>query len=421
MPESLPDSLPDSLPEPIPGPALAALGQALAQAGTPEASPPPRRLTLSEITGHVLPMAPEHLRRVLAAHPELPQGQAAPGNTRRFSPAETGALRAHFARAGSRRRAWHPPQGRPVIVTLAGPAGGSGRSVALANLAVRAALDGWRVLVVDGDPAGRLGARLGAEAGGAGGLTDIFARDCARRILALNAARLDRGDEPLPLGEDLAAALDRDGAALRRATPWPGLEVLPAGPDLLLADLALAGWMRAARGWTPWAALAAELGEALGEAGAPDLILCDTPRGLGPLALALLSAADVLLLPVGPGGAPAAGAALDAIGRALALAAAEARALARALGPRGAVAGPGGPRALAFLPQAGGASGLAAEGLARLAAVPGASLLSPLPALGPEGLPLFTDTAPGRAAELIWTAMDASWSGMARLLAPLRG
>ena len=59
---------------------------------------PPRLISIWEITTWILPMAPEHLRRVLAAEPDLPQGSTGvEGGTRWFTPAEVAQLRSYFA------------------------------------------------------------------------------------------------------------------------------------------------------------------------------------------------------------------------------------------------------------------------------------------------------------------------------------
>ncbi len=68
--------------------------QRLAQSLLSGAQPTPRTLpsrplSIWEITTWVLPMASEHLRRVLAQNPALPQGAAgAEGGTRWFAPSD---------------------------------------------------------------------------------------------------------------------------------------------------------------------------------------------------------------------------------------------------------------------------------------------------------------------------------------------
>lgn len=364
-------------------------------------------------------MAPEHLRRVLAGHPGLPQGVAgAEGGTRWFTAAEVAALRAHFAAGprGGRFRA--PLRDRAPLVTLARPGGRGGGTTALAHLAVAAGLAGWRVLVIDGDPAGQLGRMLGAAEGPAGGVPALLARAAGAHLRAANARRLDLGEPPLPMDEEMARLAGLEAAALLAPTRWPGVDLLPAGPELMLAELRLAAWRMAQRGWQPWQALAAGL-RAPDLAGRHDLILCDPGRGLGPLALAQLLSADLLLAPLLPGEAPAA--VLAPLARAALLAEAEAGMTARALGQSAAAFGWAG---LALLPvrQPGG-SGFAAKpaGPGEVAGFLPAGLPE-VPGLGAGAATLYDldyrslgrlDYAPLR------DACEAAWAGFAARLAAL--
>ena len=323
-----------------------------------------RDVSIWEITTWILPMAPEHLRRVLAQTPGLPQGRTGTeGGTRWFSLADVAALRAHFAGVGARTggrtgsrtsgrgkvyRPHRPPGARAPLIAMAGPQGRVGRSTGLLHLACAAALAGYRVLVLDADPAGILARQLGArqletrqlEAGPAAPVATILpliAGSCGIHLRQVNARRLDRGEPPLPLDEMMAAALDSPAAALIRPTAWPGLDIIAAAPDLALADLLITGWRTALRSWHPARALA----EAVDRDDLRqryDLILCDTGAGLGPLVMAVLTAADVLLVPTGldtgdgtGDGAPVADG-LTTLVRALRMQDAEATMTARALG-----------------------------------------------------------------------------------------
>lgn len=387
---------------------------ALADLPRPESSARPERLfSIWEITRWILPMAPEHLRRVLAARPDLPQGAAgAEGGTRWFTADEVAALRRHFATGARGGRFRAPARDRAPVVTLARPAGRGGGSTALAHLAVAAGLAGWRVLVIDGDPAGGLTAMLGAATRG-GGVAALLARAAGTPLRAANARRLDLGEPPLPMDEAMARLAAEETAALLSASRWPGVTLLPAGPDLMLAEMRLAGWRMAQRGWQPWRALAEAL-RAPDLAGQHDLILCDPGRGLGALALAQLLSADLLLAPLLPGEAPAA--VLAPLARAALLAEAEAGMTARALGQPTAAFGWAG---LALLPvRQGTGTGFAAKPLPP-DALPG---LPEIPGLGPGAATLYdldyralgrVDYAPLR------DACEASWAGLAAQIAGL--
>ena len=92
-----------------------------------------RRLRLFstwEVTRYLIPVAPGHFRRVLKAHPDLPQGRAeTEGGARWFSLDEVLRLRAHFAAEGARSKEYLPyrPKDLPAkILAVANFKGGVG-------------------------------------------------------------------------------------------------------------------------------------------------------------------------------------------------------------------------------------------------------------------------------------------------------
>ena len=388
---------------------------------------PERLFSIWEITTWILPMAPEHFRRVLAASPYLPQGSAgAEGGTRWFTTADLARLRAHFAGGarGARYRPARPP--KAPLVVLAGPMGAMGRTSSLLHLAVAGALCGYRILVIAGDPAGSSGLTLPAPSdhgdvqAARQGVLSLMARSAAEHLLRLNEARLDRGDSPQPLAEDLTAALTLAPADLIRPTLWPGLEVMDLSSAAMLGDMRIAGWRQALRTWAPGRALAQALDRS-GLRARYDLILCDTPRGLGPLALALLGSADILLapLPLQDGALARFGPGLQALAQAATLTQDEAQQTARALGQS---APPLAWSQFWVLPIRAGAD--AGRQMAGFAAKLGPTLL-------PAPLPEVEAVARGQLAHLydldyrsvgrlsyapLREAADAAWRGLAEAL-----
>ncbi len=353
------------------------------------AKPAGRLFSIWEITTWILPMAPEHLRRVLAKEPDLPQGEAgAEGGTRWFSAADVVRLRQYFTQGarGARYQTAPIPGGLAPLVVLAGPQGNSGRSTLALHLAQAAVLAGWRVLLIDGDPVGRLAeGRFRGETPTSSprGVLSLIARDAARALRRMNSLRVEQGEPPLAMDEQMAAALDLTPADQVKPSLWPGLDLIAAPTMGLLADVEIAGWRMAQRSWQPWRALATALDEP-DQGGRSwrqsyDLILCDTGRGLGPLALSLVASADVLLapLPLQDGGAEGVARGLAALGAAMARAEQEAQALARALGRKAPAFG---WQDLAILPTRSGGDGMAR--LAGFAAKP----MAPARLL-PEALP----------------------------------
>ena len=266
---------------------------------------PPRLFSTWEIARYLIPMAPGHLRRVLAARPDLPQGQPEGGGTVRwFTLAEVDMLRAHFARSGSAAKAYapyRPPGARARILTLANARTGSGKTTTALHMALAARLEGYRVLVIDLDPQARLSAALGQSAGDEWETAlPLFARQQARALQAENRQRVGRGEDPVPLDAMLDRALGLDPAGLIRPGGWPGLGVIPAGLDLARAEMLMPQWQQRLRGWRGWQALRLALAEMLapGEAAPWDLVVIDTPPGFGALTLAAVAAADLLLVPL---------------------------------------------------------------------------------------------------------------------------
>jgi chromosome partitioning protein len=371
-------------------------------------------------------MAPEHLRRVLAATPNLPQGSAGiEGGTRWFTPAEVATLRRHFSQ-GSRKARYQPQRpahAKAPLITLTQPQGRAGRSVAALHLATAAALAGYRVLLIDADPAGVLAQALQADDPAALGVLGLVARAAARHLRQTNETRLDRGEAPLAMDAMLSTALGLQATDLIRPTAWPGLDVIAAAPALMQADLQIGRWRMAQARWQPWRALA-EAVEDDGLRSRYDLILCDTGRGLGPLALAMLASADVLLapLPLATGALGALQTGLDGLAQALTAVQSETQITAQALGQS---LHPMQWRKLVVLPTRAGSD--AASLLATYAGKLGEALL-------PAALPEIPQIASGQAAQfydldyralgrLIYApqreATEAAWRGVADLLAAL--
>ena len=114
-----------------------------------------RQFSTWEITRYLIPVATGHFRRVLKANPDLPQGRSeTSGGAKWFTLDEVLRLRAHFGQEGSKAKEYLPyrPEGQPAkMVAVANFKGGVGKTSTAAHLAMSAALDGYKVLVVDLD------------------------------------------------------------------------------------------------------------------------------------------------------------------------------------------------------------------------------------------------------------------------------
>ena len=256
-----------------------------------------------EITRYLIPVAQAHFRRVLRANPDLPQGRSeTEGGAKWFTLDEVLRLRAFFAAEGSKAKDYLPyrPEGLPAkVVAVANFKGGVGKTSTAAHLAMSAALDGYRVLVVDLDSQGSMTSIFGGRVADEWGTVfPLIARHHAAHLQSANRARVDRGEAPVPLDDTLARALEADPAALVQRTHWPNVDLIGAQLDLYWAEFQIPVWRLQSRGWKLWDGLSDGLAEA-GLLDAYDVVILDTPPALGYLTINGLAAADILLVPLG--------------------------------------------------------------------------------------------------------------------------
>ena len=155
-----------------------------------------RRFSTWEITKYLIPVAPAHFRRVLRQNPDLPQGQTeTEGGAKWFTLDEVLRLRAFFAAEGAKTRDYLPyrPKTLPAkVLAVANFKGGVGKTSTAAHLAMSAALDGYRVLVVDLDSQGSMTSIFGGRV--ADEWHTVFP------MLARHYGEHLRGREPVPPG-----------------------------------------------------------------------------------------------------------------------------------------------------------------------------------------------------------------------------
>lgn len=256
-----------------------------------------------EITRYLIPVAQAHFRRVLKANPDLPQGASeTEGGAKWFTLDEVLRLRAHFGAEGSKAKPYLPwrPEGLPAkIVAVANFKGGVGKTSTAAHLAMSAALDGYRVLVVDLDSQGSMTSIFGGKVADEWQTVfPLLARHYARHLQAENRIRASRGEAPAPLDDTLSEALKVGAGDLIQSTHWPNIDLIGAQLNLYWAEFQIPVWRMAARGWKLWEALTESLAQD-GVLDRYDLIFLDTPPALGYLTINGLAAADVLLVPTG--------------------------------------------------------------------------------------------------------------------------
>jgi ATPases involved in chromosome partitioning len=260
-----------------------------------------RKFSTWEVCRYLLDIAPAHLRRVLKAHPDLPQG-AGEGNSKWFTLEEVLALREYFATEGSASKQYKSfrPKGQPAkVIAVANFKGGVGKTSTAAHLAMSAALDGYRVLVIDLDSQGSMTSIMGGKVEDEWQTAfPLLARDYARHVQAENANRRVAGTTELPLDETLTESLEVSPRNLIQPTHWPNIDLIGAQLNLYWAEFQVPVWRMQARSWPLWDALtnALQTDQILEDY---DIILLDTPPALGYLTINALSAADILLVPLG--------------------------------------------------------------------------------------------------------------------------
>lgn len=262
-----------------------------------------RRFSTWEITKYLIPVAPAHFRRVLRQNPDLPQGLTeTDGGAKWFTLDEVLRLRAHFASEGAKGRDYLPyrPANLPAkVIGVANFKGGVGKTSTAAHLAMSAALDGYKVLVIDLDSQGSMTSVFGGKVENEWQTVfPVLARHFGEHTRAENQGRLDRGEAPLPLDDTVAQAMDMTVQDVVQKTHWPNIDLLGAQLDLYWAEFQVPVWRMAARSWKLWDALSERL-EADGVLDAYDLVILDTPPALGYLTINALAAADILLVPTG--------------------------------------------------------------------------------------------------------------------------
>ncbi|SDY83640.1 chromosome partitioning protein [Citreimonas salinaria] len=262
-----------------------------------------RMFSTWEITRYLIPVAPGHFRRVMKQNPDLPQGRSeTEGGAKWFTLDEVLRLRAHFGAEGSKAKSYLPyrPKGLPAkMVAVANFKGGVGKTSTAAHLAMSAALDGYKVLVIDLDSQGSMTSIFGGQVADEWQTVfPLLARHHARHLQAENQRRMDRGENPQPLDDTLSEALDVTANQLIQKTHWPNIDLIGAQLNLYWAEFQIPVWRMQGRGWKLWDALTDSL-SADGVLRDYDLVFLDTPPALGYLTINGLAAADILLVPLG--------------------------------------------------------------------------------------------------------------------------
>ncbi|MGG7567866.1 AAA family ATPase [Rhodovulum sp. DZ06] len=277
------------------------------QTFSPEHEKTLRRFSSWEVAELIFKVNQSTFRGKLAADPSLPGGEVEEeGRQRWFSLEEINELRRRMKFSRKPLLPHRPAGKRAVRAAVANFKGGAGKSTVALHFAHAAALDGYRVLLVDFDPQATLSHSMG--------LTDvsedhtvwgIMARDLVRETDRMNAAPAGAATgraapkRTLPASiRDLGLSELRPGDFIHR-TAWSTIDIIPSCANAAFVEFASAQYRHLNPEWSFFACVARYL-DALPDEDY-DLILFDCPPAIGYQSMNAVFAADMLYIPSGPG------------------------------------------------------------------------------------------------------------------------
>lgn len=277
------------------------------QTFSPESTKTLRRFSSWEVSELIFRINQSTFRGRLAADPALPGGEVEPdGRQRWFSLDEINELR---RRMKINRKSLMPPRPagkRAFRAAVANFKGGAGKSTVALHLAHAAALDGYRVLVVDFDPQATLSHSMGLnDVAEDFTVWGIMARDLIRETDRMNSAVVGAATgTALPHRKLPASIRDLGLGDLRhhdfiKTTAWATIDIIPSCANAAFVEFASAQYRHLNPEWSFFAAVSRYL-DGLADDDY-DLILFDCPPAIGYQSMNAVFAADMLYIPSGPG------------------------------------------------------------------------------------------------------------------------
>ncbi|MEP3847417.1 MAG: AAA family ATPase [Paracoccaceae bacterium] len=263
-----------------------------------------RPFSIWEISQFMFDVPADTLRKKLADDPSLPQGVTEEeGRQRWFTLAEINELR---RRVRFRGRSLLPvrPKGRALRAAVSNFKGGVGKSVVTQHFAHAAALDGFRVLLVDFDPQATLTHAMGlVEVKEWNTVWGIMCRDLCREADRIVDSYDDPDDCPYPSSEELPEDVREIGSQrvqdFIQPTCWPTIDIIPSCANAAFVEFASAQYRGLHKAWSFFGCVDRYLNELPEDQ--YDLILFDCPPAIGYQSLNAAFASDVLYIPSGPG------------------------------------------------------------------------------------------------------------------------
>ncbi|AZB66399.1 hypothetical protein RSWS8N_20514 (plasmid) [Cereibacter sphaeroides WS8N] len=263
-----------------------------------------RPFSIWEISSFMFDVPADTLRKKLAEDPSLPQGVVEEeGRQRWFTLAEINELRRRVRFRGKKLLP-ERPKGRALRVAVSNFKGGVGKTVVAQHLANAAALDGYRVLVVDFDPQATLTHSLGlVEVKEWDTVWGIMCRDLCKEADRIMEAYDDPADCPYPAADELPKDVQEIGTMrvqdFIQRTAWSTIDIIPSCANAAFVEFASAQYRSLHKAWSFFGCVARYLDELPEDQ--YDLVIFDCPPAIGYQSLNAAFAADVLYIPSGPG------------------------------------------------------------------------------------------------------------------------
>jgi len=276
------------------------------QTFSPEMEKTLRRFSSWEVSELILKINQSTFRGRLAADPSLPAGEVEEdGRQRWYSLEEVNELRRRM-KINRKSLMPHRPAGKRAFrAAIANFKGGAGKSTVALHFAHAAALDGYRILVVDFDPQATLSHSMGLnDVAEDHTVWGIMARDLIRETDRMNTSPVAAASgTALPQRKLPASIRDLGLDELRvndfiKPTAWPTIDIIPSCANAAFVEFASAQYRHLNPEWSFFAAVSRYL-DAIPD-DAYDLIIFDCPPAIGYQSMNAVFAADMLYIPSGP-------------------------------------------------------------------------------------------------------------------------
>ena len=263
-----------------------------------------RPFSIWEISTFMFDVPADTLRKKLAEDPSLPQGVVEEdGRQRWFTLSEINELRRRVRFRG-KPLAPARPKGPAIRVAVSNFKGGVGKTVVAQHLANAAALDGYRVLVIDFDPQATLTHSMGlVEVKEWNTVWGIMCRDLCREADRIMETYDDPADCPYPAADELPKDVQEIGTMRAQdfiqKTAWPTIDIIPSCANAAFVEFASAQYRSLHKAWSFFGCVARYLDELPDDQ--YDIVIFDCPPAIGYQSLNAAFAADILYIPSGPG------------------------------------------------------------------------------------------------------------------------